>query len=106
MTSGRRSGAARDGRALSTRREWGGEVLREVLRLARRREYDDQHGGFVVEGTDGDSDEPFGVACLTSPGEGLDVAEELRGYRQAFHQCGYQVGEHPEDPNALRITFR
>jgi hypothetical protein len=58
------------------------------LRKARRREWSERHGGFVVEG--GENEAPFMVACAAEPDE-LDLAAEVEAYTQVRTAAGMRV---------------
>ncbi|MFI1312431.1 hypothetical protein ACH4TS_20155 [Streptomyces albidoflavus] len=92
-------GYGRGERPLSSARDRDAEVIREVLRGARRPEFSDSEDGFVVES--GDEGAPFLVACTID--EWTDAEPELQRYRVALADARLRVEPDPEDRKTLQV---
>jgi hypothetical protein len=86
------------GRPLWTVRDRAAEVVRTVLRKARRREFGERHGGFVVEG--GGEGAPFLIACAD---DAEVCAQELARYEADLLKAGCRVEHDPGDDQVLRV---
>jgi hypothetical protein len=91
-------GYGRGKRPLWTVRDRDAETIREVLRKAKRAEFSDAGGGFVVEG--GENGEPFLVACAD---EDLAAAGEVAAYTEALTAAGFRVEPEPDDDQMLQV---
>ena len=90
-------GYGRGKRPLWTVRDRDAEAIRDVLREAKRAEFSDAGGGFVVGGQDGAS---FLVACAD---EDLAAACEVAAYTEALTAAGFRVEPEPRDDQTLRV---